>query len=114
MTDPTNQDAKRNFWVLVVEDEFFIAMEIEDALRDAGYSVLGPASSVEEALDLLPGKRPDAAILDFHLGGEKVTPVALRLQALGIPFFLASASSSADLAWNVSLLTLAISESRPI
>jgi two-component system, response regulator PdtaR len=37
-------------------------------------------------------------VLGFNLGGQKVTPVALHLKALGIPFFLASATDEAELA----------------
>jgi DNA-binding response OmpR family regulator len=59
---------------------------------------LGPASSVDQALDLLKSQRPDAAVLDVTLGGEKVTPVAVLLKQWGVPFVLASASDPAELA----------------
>ena len=39
--------------VLVVEDEALIAMALEDILLDLGCTVIGPASTVETALDLL-------------------------------------------------------------
>lgn len=86
--------------VLVVEDELFIALEIKTALRSAGFQVLGPASSVDHALELLRDTKPDAAVLDVDLGGERVTPVALQLKALGVPFVLASAADPAALAQN--------------
>lgn len=84
--------------VLVVEDELFIGMELEAALTEAGFRVLGPAPSVEVALDLLADERPGVAVLDFNLGREKVTPVALLLKSLGVPFVLTSASDAAELA----------------
>lgn len=84
--------------VLVVEDEILLAMQLEDALTDGGFDVLGPAGSVDHALNLLDKQRPHAAVLDVTLGGEKVTPVALLLKSLGIPFILASASDAAELA----------------
>ncbi|MDF1631238.1 hypothetical protein [Mycoplana sp. MJR14] len=87
-----------SFNVLVVEDEFFLALEMEHALVQAGYRVLGPVSTIGNALDLLGRELPDAAVLDVRLGSERVTPVAIQLKALGIPFFLASASSDAELA----------------
>src|ERR1700759_2232288 len=62
--------------VLVVEDEFLIAMELEGLLEDEGYKVLGPASTVAAALAILADHRPDACILDFNLRGEQATPVA--------------------------------------
>jgi DNA-binding response OmpR family regulator len=83
--------------ILVVEDEFLIAMELDVTLRSAGYQVLGPASNVGAALGLLRAERPDAAILDVNLAGEWVTPVAEVLQAMIVPFILTSAYGAADL-----------------
>ena len=78
--------------VLVVEDEFLIAMDLEHTLRWHGWRVLGPAPTVGEALRLLDGgARPDAALLDVNLGGEPVTPVAQALAGLGVPFALVTA-----------------------
>ncbi len=61
--------------ILVVEDEFLIAMELDMTLRSAGYQVLGPVTTVTAALELLRAERPDAAVLDVDLEGEWVTPV---------------------------------------
>ncbi|RVU05799.1 response regulator [Novosphingobium umbonatum] len=72
--------------VLVLEDETLIAMQVEQHLQDAGYDVLGPAANVAEALELLERERPDAALLDMNLRGEKSTSVADALHGLGIPF----------------------------
>lgn len=84
--------------ILVVEDEVLLAMELEEALQDAGFEVLGPAGSVSQALNLLGVSRPDAAVLDVTLNGKKVTPVAMLLNSLGVPFVLASASDDSELA----------------
>ena len=83
--------------ILVVEDEFLIAMELESTLRRGGYQVLGPAPSVRVALELLQRDRPDAAVLDVNLAGERVTPVAEVLRSMSIPFILASGYGAADL-----------------
>jgi two-component system, response regulator PdtaR len=77
--------------VLVVEDEFLIALDLEQLLRRHGWRVLGPAATVAAALRLLRGAMPDVALLDVNLGGELVTPVAAELRARGVPFVLASA-----------------------
>ena len=53
--------------VLVVKDEFLIALEVEFLLRDFGCEVLGPVPSVVRALELLGRERPDAALLDLDL-----------------------------------------------
>ena len=77
--------------VLVVEDEFLIALDLELLLQRHGWRVLGPAATVAEALRLLRGETPDVALLDVNLRGELVTPVAEELRARGVPFVLASA-----------------------
>lgn len=80
--------------VLVVEDEFLIALDLQMMLEKAGHSVLGPASTVEAALRLLEGVPPHVATLDLNLRGQLVAPVAVRLRSLQIPFVLASAYPS--------------------
>ena len=79
--------------VLVVEDEFLIAMDLELLLQWHGWRVLGPAATVVQALRLLERETPDVALLDVNLGGELVTPVAEQLRARGVPFVVVSAYS---------------------
>jgi len=98
MHQPAEDEAERRFRVLVVEDEVFIAMELASALRAAGFEVMGPVGSVDDALDLIGDVQPDAALLDVNLGGERVTPVALKLKSLEVPYLLASASTAEELA----------------
>ncbi len=80
--------------VLVVEDEALVSMLVEDELRDAGATIVGPAPSVGDALRLIEGAASDggisAAVLDINLNGEKASPVADRLAALGVPFLFAT------------------------
>ena len=80
--------------VLIVEDEVLVAMLVEDGLHDAGAEVVGPATTVGEALRLIEGATADgglsAAVLDIKLAGEAVRPVADRLAALGVPFLFAT------------------------
>jgi two-component system, response regulator PdtaR len=83
--------------ILIVEDEFLIALELDEALQAAGYHVLGPALSVNSALELLKVERPDAAVLDVNLAGEWVTPVAVALREMVVPFILATGYVAADL-----------------
>ena len=77
--------------VLVVEDEFLIAMDLELLLQRHGWHVLGPATTLAEALRLFASRTPDIALLDVNLRGELVTTVAEQLQARGVPFVVASA-----------------------
>src|SRR5687768_15796697 len=82
--------------VLVVEDEFLIAMDLEAMLREHGWRVLGPAATVATALSLLQdGEMPDVALLDVNLRGETVVPVAEVLRERGVPIVLASAYNHA-------------------
>ncbi len=83
--------------VLVVEDEALVAMLVEDALLDAGFEVIGPAATVEEALRLLETVTPDAVVLDLNLAGETSTPVADLLAARGIPYVIATGYGASGL-----------------
>lgn len=83
--------------VLVVEDETLVAMLVEDTLMDAGATVIGPVSTVAEALTVLRAQKPDVAVLDLNLAGETSEPVADQLKQLGIPFVVASGYGAAGL-----------------
>ena len=76
--------------VLVVEDELLLAMDYEAMLRGAGCTVLGPVGRQAHALALLARERPDAAILDLNLAGQRSTAVAEALEADGVPFVIVS------------------------
>lgn len=73
--------------VLIVEDEYLVAMDLAEALEERGILVVGPVASVGEALEQIEnGQRLDAAVLDVNLGGERVYRVAEALSARGVPF----------------------------
>lgn len=74
--------------ILAVEDEYFLADELDRDLKAAGAAVLGPVSSIAAALELLTNGTPDAAVLDMNLGGEMAHPVADALVARNVPFLL--------------------------
>jgi len=97
MADETEKGASaREFSVIIVEDEFLIAMDLESILEKNGHQVIGIAATVAAALRLLETERPDVAVLDVNLRGELVTPVARRLRSLAIPFVISSAYPSLD------------------
>lgn len=84
--------------VLIVEDEFFIALDIDRQLTDAGFAVTGPAPSVAQALAAEPDC--DVAVLDVNLGGgETSEPVADRLRQSGKAFVVLSGYSDTRLPW---------------
>ncbi len=72
--------------ILIVEDEVLLAMELQARLEQQGCAVLGPVNTVARALVLLDHERPDAALLDFNLNGQRSTSVASTLSALSVPF----------------------------
>jgi CheY-like chemotaxis protein len=72
--------------VLVLEDEALIAMQIEDALAAAACTVVGPATRIGEAFDLLYAQPVDAALLDVNVAGERSFAIADILAAKRIPF----------------------------
>jgi DNA-binding NtrC family response regulator len=69
-------------------------MELEDLLKDLGCRPLDPAPTIKKALRALEGERPDVAVLDVNVNGERITPVAEALQERGIPFLLVSGYGS--------------------
>src|SRR6516164_2815923 len=83
MTKKLGISAKR---VLVVEDEYLVAMDMSAYLEAAGAHVVGPASNVNAALEVLERTELDGAILDVNLRGEMAYPIADALTARGIPF----------------------------
>jgi DNA-binding response OmpR family regulator len=70
--------------VLIVEDEYFIAAELKRFLVKLGATVLGPAPSIDRAVDYLDDA--DAAILDIRLDDKYVFPFADELVNRRIPF----------------------------
>jgi DNA-binding NarL/FixJ family response regulator len=56
--------------ILVVEDDFLIAMQIEGALTDAGFALTGTAASGEEALAMAAAIRPGLVLMDIRLAGK--------------------------------------------
>lgn len=57
--------------ILVVEDDFLVATEIEVALSHAGFVVTGVAASADEAIALAQSTTPDLAIVDIRLYGAR-------------------------------------------
>jgi len=72
--------------VLVVEDEMIVAWLLEDMLVDLGCTIVGPATSVNQALAMIDVKAFDAVVLDVNLDGQMSYPVADALTARGMPF----------------------------
>ncbi len=76
--------------VLLLEDQFLIAMDVEEMLLSMGAASVSICASVAEAMSLLELGLPDIAVLDVNLGAETSEPVARRLVAARRPFIFAT------------------------
>ena len=82
--------------ILIAEDEFLIAAELEQTLGSLGYQCVGPFPTVEKALAAVRAEPIDGAILNLILDNERADEVAQLLQDRNIPFAFASGLSAAD------------------
>jgi CheY-like chemotaxis protein len=73
--------------ILVVEDEYFLADDIGNALRTLGAEIAGPVGHIEDAVEMLhDGGALDAAVLDVNIRSEPIFPIARELRARRVPF----------------------------
>jgi DNA-binding NtrC family response regulator len=76
--------------VLVVEDEFIIALDLSETVRDLGYRVEGPFADKENAFIAIDQEMPDCAILDVQTADGEVYPLADALADAGVPIIFHS------------------------
>ncbi|HDS0924301.1 TPA: response regulator [Stenotrophomonas maltophilia] len=77
--------------ILLVEDDSMISELAMQLLEDSNVEVIGPASTLAQAIELILTEPVDAAILDVNLGTETSFPAAALLRQRGIPFFYTTA-----------------------
>ncbi len=81
--------------ILIVEDHFIEAYDLQLILEKAGYAVTGIAHSVEQAIEMISQEKPDLVCLDIFLkGNETGIHLAKKLQENHIGFIYISANSS--------------------
>lgn len=80
--------------ILLVEDEIVIAMMLEDMILKLEGIPVGPASSLQQGLDLARSETFDAAVLDVNLGDGNSVDIASLLAQRQIPFILATGYGS--------------------
>jgi DNA-binding response OmpR family regulator len=76
--------------VLVAEDEFLVAMLLEEDLREAGFSIVGPFTTLEAAREAAENNDFEVAVLDVNMNGEMSFPLADELRRRGVPFIFLS------------------------
>jgi len=64
-----SQPAASQRRLLVVEDERIVAIDLRGALEELGYTVVGTASSSDEALRTAEERRPDLVLMDIRISG---------------------------------------------
>jgi DNA-binding NtrC family response regulator len=80
--------------VLLVEDEYYIADDIRQALKRAGAEVVGPVATLDKAQAALDDGSFDCAIVDLNLHGQSAVPIAERLLKQGRSFAIATGYGS--------------------
>jgi len=68
MTEVRNGNRNR---VLIVEDEFLIALDLEAAMTGLGFEICGLAPNAEEARTLAMNHLPGVVLVDVYLGGAR-------------------------------------------
>jgi len=76
--------------VLILEDEYFIATDLAQALAAAGAEIMGPYSTSASALTSIEANPPDMGVLDVNLAGVVNFDLADSLAARDVPFVFAS------------------------
>lgn len=76
--------------ILIMEDEFIVALDLSDMTQDLGFEVEGPYATIAEGTRAVAHHRPDAAILDVQLADGEVFPLADILMQLGVPIIFHS------------------------
>ncbi|PKV49311.1 LytTR family two component transcriptional regulator [Aquimarina sp. MAR_2010_214] len=61
----------KNKKVLIVEDEFSIALDIKTSLEKLDYVIVGIASNYKEAMKYSVETMPDIVIMDINISGDK-------------------------------------------
>lgn len=85
--------------ILVVEDDYLIATDLRLQMEDEGATIIGPAGTVDDALQLLDDRstRIDAATVDINIRGTESYLLADALTARAIPFVFVSGYSRSDI-----------------
>ena len=96
MAIPQPQERPR---ILIVEDEFIIALDLSETVKDLGYELEGPYADKANAFVSIESDLPDCAILDVFTSDGEVYPLADRLAEAGVPIIFHSGHiATADIA----------------
>ena len=77
-----------NFRVLIVEDEYLVAEEIANTLRESKIHVVGPIGMIHEAYEAVQDTSLDCAVMDINIGGGASFPLIDVLIQRSVPVLL--------------------------
>jgi CheY-like chemotaxis protein len=80
--------------VLLVEDELLVGMMMRDLLIETGFFVVGPVTTLSEAVSVARSQHFDGAILDVNMGTDFVYPLAELLKEQEVPFIFVTGYAS--------------------
>lgn len=81
---------------LVLDDEFLIALDIQQILETAGAARVICVSNIEDALKQLEREAFNAAVIDMMIDGKPCTAVAEALTRQKIPFVFLTGVTAED------------------
>lgn len=76
--------------ILIVEDEYFLATDLQISLQECGITVLGPVGTLPDAIQIARSTRVDLAIMDVNLHGQMAFDLADMLHDAGVPILIAT------------------------
>jgi len=81
--------------VLIIEDDLFIATDMEENLIRAGYIVCGTATNYDTAVKLMQQTQPDIVLVDITLNGpaDGITTVKELMRIKWVPVIYLTGSS---------------------
>ncbi len=83
--------------ILVVEDNFIMALDLSQMVEELGGAVVGPAGRLDEGMALAQSNDLDGAILDVNLDGANTFKLADGLLAGDVPVIFATGYDSKTL-----------------
>jgi CheY-like chemotaxis protein len=81
--------------ILVVEDDYFVSLQTEDALKEGGYEVVGTVRTAREAIEWAQRLLPDLVLMDIRLaeGSDGISAAVEIMRRYRIHSIFATAHS---------------------
>lgn len=84
--------------ILIVEDDYFVSLELEHSLTAAGLEVTGIARTAQQAVEMAAVQKPELVIMDIRLAGQRdgIDAAVELIEVHGISSIFATAHSDAE------------------